>query len=159
MKPPKRIAAAAPPQQHWGFTEGGKLFRSETPVTNACTNWVRLMIRQIREQYLTPADVVGRLRGQPEYIQKLLSPDVIANWSGIEKFWQWPVAYTSNSVARCLKQFGLQEPVWERDEHEWTRMCDRAEELSGAESRFDGVVRVDTHELIGRLADRFAMPE
>jgi hypothetical protein len=152
----KVSSAPAQPKKYPGFTDGGKLFWSETPVTNAITNWVRHMISRITREYLSPADVIWSLTSEPKYIQECFNRHEIASWSSLEKFWQWPSAHCGRSFARCLKDFGRGYPVWLSNEREWTRMCDDAEKLHGGPSRFEGMEPGSTDAVVALLAEKLS---
>jgi hypothetical protein len=159
VKPGKRResdAPTAPPDKFPGFTDGGKFFWSETPVTNSITNWVRRMIDEIPRELLSPAHVVRSLVHEPKWIQDCFSPYTLANWVKWERFSDWPFADAPSSFTRCLKDFGRGYPLWFRDDKKWSRMCDAAEQKYGQTSRFDGIVDPETDKLIATLAEKFS---
>jgi len=151
----RNVASTTAAQKYPGFTDRGKFYWSDHPVTNAVTNWVRMMIDEIPRELLSPATVIGMLRSEPKYIQDCFSPYTLANWVRWERFSDWPFADAPSSFTRCLKDFGRGYPLWFRDEKKWTRMCDAAEQKYGLSSRFDGIMEPHSDKLIAQIAEKF----
>jgi hypothetical protein len=91
---------------HWGFDQHGRCFRSETPVDNAVTNYVRRTVYAVRAQAMPPADVVLALVTEPDWIRALFPPVVTDQWASLTRFSEWPVAFTTSSVHEAIKRQG-----------------------------------------------------
>ena len=152
MKPQGKTVQ--PSEKHPGFTDRGRLFWSDHPVTNAVTNWVRTMIDEIPREKLSPAHVVRLLVSEPKWIQDCFSPYTLANWVRWERFSDWPFADAPSSLTRCLKDFGRGYPKWFGDPEKWATGCDLSERMYGLTSRFDGVM-TNRDELVGSMAEKF----
>ena len=155
----KRNAPSSQPEKYQGFTDRGRFYWSDTPVTNAITNWVRDMIDEIPRELLSPAHVIRRLAHEPKWIQDCFSPYTIANWVKWERFSDWPFADAPSSLTQCLKNFGRGSGLWFRDPDKWTRGCDLSESVQGLESRFAGIKDPDSGNLVSGLADKFSLDD
>jgi hypothetical protein len=155
----KRNVPQAQPEKYPGFTDNGRFYWSDTPVTNAITNWVREMVDEIPRKQLSPAQVIRELVHEPKWIQDCFSPYTIANWVRWERFSDWPFADAPSSLSRCLKDFGRGSPLWFRDPAKWTRGCDLSESVQGLESRFAGIKDPDSGSLVSGLADKFSLDD
>ena len=154
-----RKAPVSAPDKFPGFTDHGRFFWSDTPVTNAVTNWVRVMIDEIPRELLSPAHVIRSLTSEGKWIQDCFSPYTLANWVRWERFSDWPFVDAPSSFTRCLKDFGRGYPLWFRDERKWTRMCDASEKKYGLSSRFDGLMEPHSDKLIAVLAEQFDLDQ
>jgi len=152
-----RKAPVSAPDKFPGFTDGGRFFWSDVPVTNAITNWIRVMIDEIPRELLSPAHVIRELASEPKWIQDCFSPKTIANWVRWERFSDWPFAEAPSSFTRCLKDFGHGYPLWFRDERRWTEMCNAAEKKYGLSSRFEGLMEPHSDKLIAVLAEQLGL--
>jgi hypothetical protein len=156
---PQAKASDAPIHRYPGFTDRGRFYWSEVPVTNSVTNWVRHMIDEIPLKQLSPAAVIRSLVHEPKWIQDCFSPYTIANWVRWERFSDWPFADAPSSLSRCLKDFGRGSPLWFRDPAKWTRGCDLSESVQGQESRFAGIKDPDSGNLVSGLAEKFSLDD
>ena len=155
----KRNVPQAQPEKYPGFTDNGRFYWSDTPVTNAITNWVREMVDEIPRKQLSPAQVIRELVHEPKWIQDCFSPYTLANWVKWERFSDWPFADSPSSLTRCLKDFGRGYPLWFRKEDKWTRGCDLAESRQGLSSRFEGIVDQDSEKLVSHLAEKLDLDQ
>jgi len=155
----RKKTSVAPEDRHPGFTDGGRFFWSDMPVTNQVTNWVRFMIDEIPRQQLSPAVVIGLLRSEPKWIQDCFSPYTLANWVRWERFSDWPFADAPSSLTRCLKDFGRGYPLWFRKPDKWTRGCDLAETRHEQSSRFEGIMEPDAEKLVSKLSEKLDLDQ
>jgi hypothetical protein len=156
---PQAKASDAPNHRYPGFTDRGRFYWSDTPVTNAITNWVRGMIDRIPMNQMSPAQVIRELVHEPKWIQDCFSPYTIANWVKWERFSDWPFADAPSSLTQCLKNFGRGSGLWFRDPDKWTRGCDLSESVQGLESRFEGIKDPDSGGLVSGLAEKFSLDD
>ncbi len=105
-------------QGHFGFAPTGNVIRSEIPVTNAPTNFVRFLIREIREQLLTPAEVVALISRHPDNCHALFRRDVIQDWCVRDTLHGWASAQACTSLEESVRSWGGTYP-WAKDPYLW----------------------------------------
>ena len=129
-------ASGTPRTMYRGLDGYGKAICSETPVVSGLDMFVRGVVKRIREEKLSPADVISLLRGQPEEVTRQWSQEVIRSWMVLDKFWQWPLAFATNTTTRtCMMSVSQNGTLWLSDENAWTWACDEAERIHGYGSR------------------------
>jgi hypothetical protein len=124
-------ASSLPGKPHWGFTETGSFFRSEIPIENSTTRLALFLVRETRQDFLSPQDV--QFMALKEH-SKAFRPETLEQWSHLGRFWMWPTAVSRTSLEQFVKSLGGKSP-WLTDEYLWTKMCDDAERRYGHQSR------------------------
>ena len=128
---PKAVKIDKP---HVGFTNQGSAFRSAEAIDNQPTNFVRWLLGEIADEYLSPADVRFLVQREPEPIRLCFRESTLASWEQLPRFWQWPCAGASTALEAAVQSHGGKRP-WIGDEWAWTKRCDAAEAKHGYEVR------------------------
>ena len=131
----RRAGADAPAAVHTGFDSMGRAMTSSTPVGNAVTRITREVLARIRSEMLTPAEVCLDVAHRPEFYARLFPADVLASWTTLERWDQWPAAQATGSLMQTLKHHGGADPPW-ADDNTWSQSCDLWEKRRGVESRY-----------------------
>jgi hypothetical protein len=118
----------------WGFSQSGSAFRSESRVDNDVTAFVRDVSTQVRDQFLSPADVEMLLRIKPEWVRSAFPS--VHKWHDLNRPWNWFNASCATSAEETLKR---SMPQHHDDPNAYRDWCERAERHIGCECRFNGV--------------------
>lgn len=134
--------ATKPLDKFIGFDAQGSAFRSPVPVANAQTEFATWLVREIRDQLLSPADVVALGRRQPEAIWNAICIESALKPWAIHDHWTlnehgtpvrcerpcdlscWASLPASSGLAECIRSWGGWYP-WANDRHEWEVLCAR----------------------------------
>lgn len=68
------------PNLYRGYDPTGACFRSPVPVTNPQTDFAHWIVREIRDQLLTPADVVRIVRTRPAAVYDAIGIQTLRRW-------------------------------------------------------------------------------
>lgn len=119
----------------FGFDPQGRTFRSSQPVTNAQTAFVQMLLREIPEQLLTPAECVWMLSRYPDGLADAFGLRAAAAWSQLERFDDWTRAVGETGMSACV--VGNVRAIRERDARRWNAMvsewCQREKQPSPEE--------------------------
>ena len=107
-----------------GLSPEGSVLRSEVPVRNEASNFVRFAVREIREQLLTPAEFILVLSKHPETTHKLFRSDVVADWGERDTLDGWASARSRTSLAEIIRSWNGTYP-WARDCNLWAEYRER----------------------------------
>lgn len=125
-----------------GFDETGSCVRSATPVTNPQTDFARWLIREMRDQLLSPADVVKLVRQRDKAIWQAIglesnlrpwamhahyAHDEHGNPVRVERECDlscWPCLTATSGLAEAIRSFGGWYP-WANDRNAWLAMLER----------------------------------
>lgn len=131
----KRDVDGGPSAATWpGFTRDGHFFRSDAPVSNDVTLFVRRAVRLVRDQRLPPADLLVEVLKEGEAVRSLFV-GVAGQWSALTRYHEWPCAASTSSVHEAIKRQGLGDrPPWVA-EAAWGEACDRSERERGQSPR------------------------
>lgn len=128
LKGGRAPGAPGPALEHVGFTEEGSVLRSERPIHNAPTQFVRLLLREVKEQLLTPAEVVALISRHAEDNHRLFHPNTIGDWSTRGHIDGWASSAATSSLEECVRSWGGTYP-WAKDSYAWSEMrkawCER----------------------------------
>ena len=118
---------------YFGFSAEGALFRSAAPIDNQTTNFLRWLVGEIEDEYLSPADarflVLREVHGRDAFRETTL-----AKWETLDRFWQWPCAHGCTGAEEFVRSFrGTRQGL--TDEWAWTKKCDAAEAKHGYAQR------------------------
>jgi hypothetical protein len=133
-------------KQYRGFSSTGSFISSEIPVENGTTRLAHDLVKQIREEFLSPQDVYFLVLRDGS---KAFRPDTLGRWSQFSRFWQWPLTRAQTPLEEFVRSLGGKHP-WLSDEFLWGHLCDGAEKKYGYESRMVDPVKVA--ELIQTIA-------
>ena len=131
----RRAEASAPATVHNGFDGTGRPMTSAIAIDNAVTRITREVVGRIRSEMLTPAEVCWDVAHRPEFYARLFPADVLASWTTLERWDQWPAAQATSSLMQTLKHHGNADPPWS-DDYAWSQSCDLWEKRRGVESRY-----------------------
>ena len=113
----------------FGFRSEGSCFRSIGPVDNAQTRFVRQVISQLHAKPHSPAEVVGWIESQPDYIRSMFSPLTILDWSKRHAYREWRGASRARSAESAIIDRGRGQPLWLENEPLWESRIAEAERL------------------------------
>jgi hypothetical protein len=141
-----KAPAAAPRRvepQFIGWHASGSLIHSAVPVTNPQTDFARWLIRETRDQLLTPADVVRLIARQPEAVHRAIGLDTLSAWAHHAHYDAngtpinapctvscWGALSASSSLAEAIRSWGGWSP-WLRDENAWQGILQREAARNG----------------------------
>ncbi len=126
-----------------GFDASGSTIRSATPVTNPQTEFANWIIREIRDQLLSPADVVRIVRKRDSAIWQAIGVHTLMHWA-THSHWTrdehgtpvpcerecdvscWASLNAASGLAESIRSWGGWYP-WSRDTNSWEAICHRDE--------------------------------
>ena len=129
---------------HMGFNRWGSVIRSETPIDNQATNFLRWLSRETLSKLLSPSDVVREIAAGAPELQRLFSLGVLGSWSPLDRFWHWPATQASRPSEQFIRCMGEPRPIWLADENRWEKLCEDAERMYRTECRFEHVAQIET---------------
>ena len=106
-------------QTHQAFTPDGSCFPSDQVPDNLPTRAIQHLLRKQLEGDLRPDEMVLEISRQPEAVQRMFPIPILAQWSTLSEYWQWPMAWASNPATSVLKHRGAGVPVEAKDEKPW----------------------------------------
>jgi hypothetical protein len=138
---PTATSRRTPDKPFVGFDASGSCFRSETPVTNPQTEFARWIVREMRDQLLTPADVVRIARTRDREIWQAIGVHTLMHWNAHAHWTRddrnvpvecqrecdlscWASLQASSGLAECIRSFGGWYP-WANDREAWAAMLAR----------------------------------
>ena len=95
------------------------MIRSSIPISNGPTHFARFLVREIREQLLTPADVILLLLQHDKASQNMFRPSVVAHWSYLDSIDHWGCGSAHSSFEEYVRSWGGSYP-WTRDPLLWS---------------------------------------
>lgn len=126
-----------------GFDQYGATIRSATPVNNPQTDFANWIIREIRDQLLSPADVVRIVRQRDAGIWNAIGVHTLTHWA-THAHWTrdshgnpvrierdcdvscWASLSASSGMGESIRSWGGWYP-WSRDLNSWESICHRDE--------------------------------
>ena len=118
--------AKAPTRDHVGFGWDGSLIRSEVPIDNQPTNFVRFLTRKVCDEFQSPMQAVNLIACERPEVRQVFSMRSMDQWGELHRFWQWPLAWTSRSIEATVKYLGRPHGLWSSDPNAWEKMVRRA---------------------------------
>lgn len=122
MKPFRKVS-------EFGFRADGSCYRSETPVDNAQTRFVRQLLATLHARPYCPAEVAAMIQAQPEFIRSMFNPIIMAAWAKLDAYEDWQGAPRSRSSESVIIDRGRGQPPWSEDDRAWHRRVAEAERL------------------------------
>ena len=129
------------PNPHRGYDPTGSCFRSPVPVANVQTDFAHWIVREIRDQLLTPADVVRIVRTRPASVYEAIGVETLRHW-GLHTHWTlnehgnpvpcnrecdvscWASLYAASGLGEVIRSWGGWYP-WANARHEWEAIVAR----------------------------------
>lgn len=126
-----------------GFDQYGATIRSATPVTNPQTDFANWIIREIRDQLLSPADVVRIVRKRDSSVWNPIGVHTLTHWATHQHWTRdengtpvpcerdcdvscWASLNAASGLAESIRSWGGWYP-WSRDTNSWEAICHRDE--------------------------------
>lgn len=133
--------AKADPMPFLGFDASGACFRSAVPATNAQSEFARWIVREVRDQLLTPADVVRIARQRDAAIWQAIGIETLREWATHTHFARdhhgrivpvereccvscWASLFAASGLAESIRSWGGWYP-WSRDPNAWAQILER----------------------------------
>lgn len=138
----ERFPLATKPEQpadraFWGFDSSGATIRSAAPVANAQTQFARWLVREMRDQLLTPADVIALVSRQDDAIHRAVGIETLTHWTTHQHYDSegrpcdahcslncWARLTATSGLSEFVRSWGGWHP-WLRDENAWAVMLER----------------------------------
>lgn len=125
-----------------GWNSEGSAFTSEIEITNPETRFLTRLVKEVRNDYLSPSDAYFLVLREGNSVAKCFRTVVLENWSHYHRFSDWPVVQAMTSAEEFIRSLGGKRP-WATDEYAWTAMCDAAEKKYNHESRLVAAGKLD----------------
>lgn len=129
--PRQRSAAKNQPEMFEGLNWDGSMLRSEIPIDNAPTRLVRSLIARVRDDCLSPRQIVDLIALEAPKLRLVFSPACMDQWQMLDHFWHWPAAQTSRASETAVKHGGRRNPAWLSDPYAWNQAVKRACDIHG----------------------------
>lgn len=140
--------AKTDPTPYRGFDSTGSSIRSAVPVTNPQSDFARWIVREMRDQLLTPADVVRIVRQRDQAIWLAVGVETLRQWA-THTHWAmdehgnpvpvqrecdvscWGSLTASSSLGETIRSWGGWYP-WTNDRNAWAQILEREASRRGA---------------------------
>lgn len=130
-RPGKKHSAEPPPPEFFGFREDGSSYRSASPVDSVCTRAVWRLCRLLQQRNLRPCELVLEIAHEPELVRHMFGLTELVQWSTLDRYWQWRLAWTNSAAMSTLKYRGAGVPLAFDDEQPWRGRVRLAERIHG----------------------------
>lgn len=149
----REIPAKTPPPRHYGFSATGSLIESEGPVQNEVTAFFHELLGWVRDELISPAQVIERLADRPERLRALFPTGTLLRWASLDQYALWPCADGGSSFLQALipRHFAPKA---------WADKCRQAATLHGYHPpAHPGAVPEAAANLLGLPQDRSEGPD
>ena len=118
--------------RHVGFRPNGSSYASHEPVDNQVTNFARHVLDRIRQEHLTPAEVVALVDEQDDELKMAFSVYVMEFWRKLPRYHLWARACHGNALENTLRAHGRgDQGLWATDPAAWAFQVRQAERARG----------------------------
>jgi len=117
--------------EFYGFREDGSSYKSASPVDSACTRAVWRLVRTLQQRNLRPCEMVLEIAHEPDFVRHMFGLTELAQWSTLDRYWQWRLAWTTGSAMSTLKYRGAGVPLTFDDEQPWRERVSLAAKIHG----------------------------
>ena len=112
---------------YFGWKSDGSLIRSHEPVRGAVTEYAGWLVREIREQLLTPAEVAALIHARGGEILAAFTAygsPVLEDWAARDTIHGWGKAHAQSSLQQAVRSWGGRSQ-WTHDPLAWERVVER----------------------------------